>query len=158
MDGAATAAALEEDKMTTTQAARRATSTKGPGKAWGRRLAMTSLVAAAGAVVVWAVAEAAGVDLAVHSGADIRPVGLGSVIAVSLLAALAGGLTHRLATRWARGARVWTCVAAAVLVVSLSGPASATTLAGGAALAAMHLLVGLTVILRQPRRATRGVA
>jgi hypothetical protein len=45
-----------------------------------------------------------------------------------------------------------------VLVVSLSGPASATTVAGGAALAAMNLLVGMTVILRQSRRSARGVA
>jgi hypothetical protein len=127
-------------------------------RSWQRRLAVTALMTVAGAVAVWAVAQLAGADLRVHSGASIRPVGLGSVVTVSLLAALAGGLTHRLATRWASGPRVWTVVAAAVLVLSLSGPASATTLAAGATLAAMHLLVGTTVILRQARRSQRGVA
>jgi hypothetical protein len=99
-----------------------------------------------------------GIDLAVRSGGDVRPVGLVSVIAVSLLAAVAGGLTHRLAGRWTHGPRVWTVVAAIVLVVSLTGPLGATTAAAGAVLAAMHLVVGLTVILRQPRRTARGVA
>jgi hypothetical protein len=127
-------------------------------RSWQRRLAVTALMTVAGAVAVWAVAQLAGVDLRVHSGASVRPVGLGSVVTVSLIAAVAGGLTHRLAIRRTRGHGLWTAVAAAVLVVSLSGPASATTVAGGAALAAMHLLVGMTVILRQSRRSARGVA
>ncbi len=137
--------------MQTTRGDRRAES-------WGRRPAVTAAIAVVGAVAVWTVARFAGADLRVHSGATIREVGLGSVVTVSLLAVVAGGLTHRLATRWARGHRVWQVVAAVVLVLSLTGPMGATTLAAGAALAAMHLLVGLTVIVRQPRRTARGVA
>jgi lysylphosphatidylglycerol synthetase-like protein (DUF2156 family) len=125
---------------------------------WQRRLAATSLIATGAAVTVWAIATAAGIDLAVRSGGEVRPIGLGSVLTVALLAAVAGGLTHRLAGRWARGQRVWTVVATIVLVLSLTGPLGATTAAGAAALAAMHLVVGLTVIVRQSRRTSRGVA
>jgi hypothetical protein len=127
-------------------------------RSWQRRLAATSLMATTAAVTVWAVAELAGVHLAVRSGGEVRPVGLGSVIVVSLLAAVAGGLTHRLASRWARGHRVWQVVAAVVLVLSLTGPLGATSMAAGAALAGMHVLVGSTVVLRQSRRTARGVA
>ncbi len=139
--------------MTTTTAA--ATTVSRP---WQRRLATTTLMATGAAVAVWAVAEAAGIDLAVRSGGQVRPIGLASVITVSVLAALAGGLTHRLSTRWARGPSIWTAVASSLLVVSLTGPLGAITVAAGAALAAMHLIVGLTVIVRHSRRTSRGVA
>jgi hypothetical protein len=139
--------------MSITQATTTTTS-----RPWQRRLATTALATAGAAVALWAIAEASGIDLAVRSGGVVRPVGLVSVITVSLLATLAGGLTHRLASRWARGPRVWTVVAAIVLVLSLTGPLGATTAAAGAVLAAMHLVVGVTVILRQPRRTARGVA
>jgi hypothetical protein len=123
-----------------------------------RRLAVTTAAAAAAAATVWTGTQLAGIDLAVRSGAEVRSVGLASVLTVSVLAALAGGLTHRFSTRWAWGAKAWTALAFAVLLLSLAGPLGATTSAGVLALAGMHLCVGAVVILGQPRTASRGVA
>jgi Family of unknown function (DUF6069) len=117
------------------------------------RMAAVTLASAGCATGVWVVAaRLAGVDLVVHSGSGTQTVTLASVLVVSVLASVVGGLSHRLAERWVRGPRVWTILAVTVLVLSLVGPAGAVTPAAAMSLAAMHLVVGLLVILGQSRR------
>ena len=126
---------------------------------WPKRLASVTLVAVAAAATVWLLTvQVAGVDLVVRSGSGRRSVDLGGVLAASALAGVLGGLTHRWSTRWARGPRAWTGVAVVVLVLSLAGPAGAATLGAAAALAAMHLAVGMTVIVGLLRQRPGGVA
>jgi hypothetical protein len=114
---------------------------------WRDDVTVAAVAAGAGALV-WVVARALGVDLAVRSGSGTREIGLVSVIVTAVVVTLAaGGLLRVLARRTARAGRVWTGVALAVLVVSLAGPASAATWSAGMALAAMHLAVGGVVIV-----------
>ncbi len=113
--------------------------------AWGarRRTGATVLGVAAAAAAVWAVAvPVAGVDLVVGEGAQARTVGLASVVVVSLLVALAAVGSRRLLVRRRRGALTWNVLAAAVLVVSLAGPASAADASAWAVLTLLHLVVG----------------
>jgi hypothetical protein len=112
------------------------------------------VVAAGSAVVVWLVAKAAGIDLAVHSGDGSRPVGLVSVIVTVVVVALvAGGLLRVLERRTTNGLRTWTIIAFIVWALSLLGPLSATTVGAGLVLATMHLAVGAVVLggLRRTR-------
>ena len=112
------------------------------------------LVATGLAVLVWAAAKAAGVDLDVHSGSGTRAVGLGAVIVTPLvMGAAAAGLLRLLERRTTRGLRIWTVTALSVWVLSFLGPMSATTLGAGCVLATLHLVVGATVVagLRRTR-------
>jgi hypothetical protein len=110
--------------------------------------ALVVVVATGLAVLVWAAARAAGVDLAVRSGSGSREVVLGSVVVTPLLVGVAAtGLLRLLERRTSRALRVWTVVAMAVWAVSFLGPLSATTLGAGLVLATMHLLVGGVVVV-----------
>lgn len=104
-----------------------------------------TLAAMAAGVAVWLVAvPLAGVDLVTAHGMHI---GIVAVLIVTLLMATAGfGLLALLARR-RTGVRVWTTVAALVLLVSLLGPLSGATVAAAITLLCLHLTVGLTVIL-----------
>jgi hypothetical protein len=106
------------------------------------------LPAAASTLLVWALARAAGVDLVVRSGGDTRTVGWPSVLVASTLATVAGlALLAYLEARRDRGRQLWTGVATGVFLASLvAGPASASTVAAGLVLAAMHAAV-LAVLL-----------
>jgi hypothetical protein len=112
------------------------------------------LVATGLAVLAWAAAKAAGLDLALHSGPGTREVGLGSVIVTPLVVgAAAAGLLRLLERRTSRGLRIWTVTAVTVWVLSFLGPLSATTVGAGCALATLHVLVGAVVVggLRRTR-------
>jgi hypothetical protein len=112
------------------------------------------VVAAGPAAVVWLVAKAVGIDLAVHSGDGSRPVGLVSVIATVVVVALvAGGLLRVLERRTTNGLRTWTVIALSVWALSFVGPLSAMTVGAGLVLATMHLTVGAVVVggLRRTR-------
>jgi hypothetical protein len=112
------------------------------------------LLATGLAVLVWAAAKAAGVDLDVHSGSGTRAVGLGGVIVTPLvMGAAAAGLLRLLERRTTRGFRIWTVTALSVWALSFLGPLSATTLGAGCVLATLHLVVGATVVagLRRTR-------
>jgi hypothetical protein len=122
----------------------------------------TAVVAA---VVVWLVAtQAFGMDLRAPSFDASQPsqaVGIGSVIVVSLLAALLGWGLYALLERFtpARARLIWTVVAVAFLLLSLGGPMSGTGTTGSsrAVLALLHLVVGATVIVGLPRVASRRI-
>ena len=104
-------------------------------------------VGAAGAAAVgWAAARAAGIDLVVMQGSGTTHVSLASAVAVALVAGIAGAVLLRLLERRATwGLRVWTAVAGAVWLVSLTGPFGALTLSAGLVLAGLHCGVGAVV-------------
>lgn len=105
------------------------------------------LVATGLAVLVWAAAKAAGLDLDVHSGSGTREVGLGSVIVTPLVVgAAAAGLLRLLERRTSRGLRIWTVTAVTVWTLSFLGPLSATTIGAGCVLATPHVVVGAVVV------------
>lgn len=111
------------------------------------------------AVVVWTLAvRVAGVHLVVSTGSGgQQQIGLSLVVAVSLAAGLAGWALLAVLERWTRRpARAWSATALLVLLVSLSGPATAaTTVVAGATLAALHLAVGAVLIPALARTAVR---
>lgn len=110
------------------------------------------------AVVVWALAvPVAGVRLVVSSGSGEQHIGLGLVVALSLAAGLAGWALLAVLERWARRpARAWSATALLVLLISLTGPATAAaTVVAGVTLAALHLAVGAVLIPALARTAVR---
>lgn len=112
--------------------------------------ALTVAAAVLAPVALWiAVVPVAGIDLEAQG----RRVGVAPVIIGSLLPALAAwALLAVLERRTGRARAIWTAVAVLALALSLGGPLGAATAAAGAALAAMHLLVGAIVILGLRRR------
>ncbi|WP_116951620.1 DUF6069 family protein [Jiangella endophytica] len=113
-----------------------------------RRAALAVAGATVAAAVPWAVARIADVDLEVTTADVTMDVGLALVLAAALATSLAGwGLLAWLGQRSGDARRVWTGIALAVLVLSLSGPL--ITEAGTDAkvyLALMHLGVGAVLI------------
>lgn len=127
-----------------------------------RRVAIRALAVAGAviaAVVVWALAvPVAGVRLVVSAGhGGQQEVGPGLVVAVSLGAGLAGWALLAVLERWApRPARAWTIAALVVLLVSLTGPATAAaTVPAALTLAALHLSVAAVLVAALGRTATR---
>jgi hypothetical protein len=140
--------------MSTTLDQQRTTSTAGPARIRTRRW-LILLVAAAVAVVTWAVAvPLLDVDLAVRPGGGaVGQISLLAVVVTSLLAGLAGWLLLALLEKWTtRAGLVWRAIAAVVLVVSLLGPLSAVNPAATAVLLGLHVLVGGILIWGLPRR------
>ena len=115
-----------------------------------RNRALTVLAAVVVAVVVWAVAALLlGLDMQAVQGGAATTVGIGSVVAASAVASLAGWALLAVLERFTpRAMTIWTVVAVLVTVLSLAGPlGNAATLAAGAPLAVMHLVVGAVVIV-----------
>lgn len=106
-----------------------------------------------GALLAWAVGRFVGrVDLVVGRGADAHTVGPGSVLAVSLVAALAAlGLAAVLARTARRPRRTWVAVATIVFLVSLLGPLAGATATAQWQLAALHTVVALALLGSVPR-------
>ena len=143
--------------MTTTTTTRNRRSTIGRI----RQRVLTVAAAVVAAVLAWLIAvPIVGIDLLVRPGGGAaQQVGLGSVVAVSLLASLLGwgllALLERLVSR--RALTAWTVVAVVVLMLSLSGPLTAATNAAVAiALVLMHLVVGAVLIMGLRRTTVRG--
>jgi hypothetical protein len=113
-----------------------------------------------GAVALgWLLWSAAGVDLDVRSGDGSRHVGLVSALVTAAVAALVGGGVLRfLERRTSRALTVWTWLGVAVLLVSLLGPLGATTGIGVVALASLHLVVGVVVLVGERWVRHHGVA
>ncbi|MGN6300141.1 MAG: DUF6069 family protein [Angustibacter sp.] len=119
-----------------------------------RRRWFTVLAVMATATAMWGVLHSAlHVDLAVRQGDRVQHVGSLTVTLTSLAVGLAGWLTLTLLERRTEHARlVWRLLAAGVLLVSLTGPAAAVTLSAGLGLLALHLVVGLGLLLGLPGR------
>ncbi|MDQ7906321.1 DUF6069 family protein [Phytohabitans sp. ZYX-F-186] len=109
--------------------------------------------AAAATGVVWAAARGLGADLT----ADGRAVTLPAVLVTTVLVGLAAWALLALLERLTRhAATAWTCVAVAVLLLSLAGPVGAARTGGGtAALLAMHLAAAAVLVPGLRRTAAR---
>jgi len=104
---------------------------------------------AGAALAVWlAAVPLAGVDLQVRMSGTTEDVGPVSVVVSALLAAVAGlGCLAVLRRITKRPARIWTVLASAVLVLSLSGPLGQAVGTGATViLVAMHLAVAAVLI------------
>lgn len=105
-------------------------------------------VAALASGLGWAVATLCGVDLVVRTGSATQHVNVVSVVVTAVVVTIAGGGLLRVLERRTKSAvRLWTTIAAAVLLVSLAGPLGAETVAAGSVLAGLHLVVGGVVIV-----------
>jgi hypothetical protein len=124
-------------QSTTSQAAHR-----------NRDRALAVLGAVLAVLAVWVVAvPLLGADLLVRTGDQTRPVGVGSVVAISLVAGLLAWALLALLERRPGGRQRWTAVAVVLLVLSLSGPLTAgETAAAKAGLVLLHLAVAAVLI------------
>lgn len=112
------------------------------------------LAAIAATSAIWTTSRGLGADLTAFD----QSVSLPAVIVATALAGFAAwGLLAVLQRTVRRPATVWTWVALAVLLVSLSGPVGGAATAGGmAALTAMHLAAGAVLIPGLRRTAATG--
>ncbi len=119
-------------------------------------MALVTVVMVALGWVLW---KAAGVDLDVRIGGGSRHIGLLSALVAAGVAALVGGAVLRfLERRTNRALTVWTWLGVAALLISLLGPLGATTGIGVVALASLHLVVGVVVLVGERWVRHRGVA
>lgn len=105
---------------------------------------------------IWAAARCLGADLTANDTAVTLPAVIATTVLVGLAAWALLAILER-ATR--RAATAWTCVAVAVLLLSLAGPVGGAATGGGkAALAAMHLAAAAVLIpgLRRTTRRSQG--
>jgi hypothetical protein len=111
----------------------------------------TVIAAAVAAVLGWAVAHLLlDIDLTAETGAggSTREVGAVDVVLAGLLVGLTAWLLLSVLERLTTRPRtVWTVLAVAVLVFSLTGPLAATTASATVALMGLHVLVGLVLIV-----------
>lgn len=115
---------------------------------------LTVLVAMSAASLLYAIAgPLLGINLEVRAGTGVQTVEGLAVVMSSLLIGLAGwGLLTLLRKVTPKGTTVWRVLASVLLVVSLLGPLGATSVAAGAVLLAMHLVVGGLLLWGLPRR------
>ncbi len=132
--------------------------TAAPAKASSRRKARVITVAAAvvAAVVIWGVADLAGMHIKqpAFSSSPATSLNAGFVIGISLIVSLAAwGLLAALERATARARTAWTAVAAVVLLISLGGPfgGHGVSIGNRLVLALIHIVVGAILIGWLPR-------
>jgi len=79
-------------------------------------------VAAAAALVIWAVARLLGVDVEVEFGGEIRQVGPADILVATVVVGLAAWVVYSLLAPHPRTARWWPYVASTALAISVLGP------------------------------------
>jgi hypothetical protein len=122
------------------------------------RRAITVAAAAAGALLLWTVADPwGGIDITVRQGGADQHVGPVAVVVTALIAGLAAwGLLALLERTVRRSTRVFRIIASIVLLLSLAGPlGSGVGLSSRMTLLAMHLTVGTALIVGLPGRRNR---
>jgi hypothetical protein len=140
----------------TTGAARQASGRTTP--AVGARLAwLTTGTATVAALLLWTlVVPVGGLDLraggaGTGSGGDAPTVGPVNVVFVAVVAGMAAWAVASRMRRRGVPRRAWLWLAGGLLVASLAGPVSASTLASGVVLVGMHVLVGGVLALGYAR-------
>ncbi|WIM93346.1 DUF6069 family protein [Actinoplanes oblitus] len=124
--------------------------------ATNRRTGRLITVAAgtAGALLLWAVNDPwAGHDLLVRQGGTVQHVGPVAVAVTALFAGLAAWALLAVLERTVRHpTRTYRIITSILLVLSLAGPLAGIGIGTRLALTAMHLTVGLALILGLPGR------
>jgi uncharacterized membrane protein len=121
----------------------------------------TLVGAVAASATTWVVlVPLVGLDLAVHTSGEYREVGLASVVATALVAAIAAlALATALRRLAGRPRRLFLAVSAAALAGSLLGPLGAVGVGAALGLAMLHLAVATAVVPlvagRLPERRSR---
>ena len=103
-------------------------------------------VAAAAALVIWAVARLLGVDVEVELGGEIRQVGPVDILVTTIVAGLAAWVVYSLLARTPRTARWWPFVGSTAIAISMLGPSYLSDGAAAVTLIAMHFAVGVILI------------
>jgi hypothetical protein len=114
------------------------------------------LAAIVAAVVIWAVASAADVELSVnYPGQPIQKITIVNVVIAALVGSLAGWGLLALLRRFTTKARtIWTVIAIVAALLSLGGPLSAiASPSTKVSLVAMHLAVATVLIVLLRRNA-----
>lgn len=118
--------------------------------------ALAIVGAAAGALLVWFIAQQTAGDLQVKSGSSTQTVGAIAVVVTVVFAGLVGWGLLALLERFAERARtIWTVVAVLVLLLSLIGPLGGTDAGTKVSLVILHLLVGSVIITAFTRTSQR---
>ncbi|WP_052593639.1 DUF6069 family protein [Luteipulveratus mongoliensis] len=114
-----------------------------------RNRAVGTWVTAVGlGVIGWALARAADVPMEVKTGGSTERIGLVSVVLASAMAGGGAVLSHHWLSRRPHGERTWRIVCGALLAVSiLVGPLAGTTTSTKLSLIALHLVVGIALIV-----------
>ncbi|MEV3939210.1 DUF6069 family protein [Glycomyces sp. NPDC049804] len=117
-----------------------------------RRLG-TVLAAPVAALVLWAAAAIADIDLTVDQAGTPLTVGpVLIVLACLIVGSAAWGLLAVLERFTARAGLIWSIIAAAVLAFSLTGPLAAATTAAMLVLMGMHVVTGGILVTGLVRR------
>lgn len=100
------------------------------------------------AVVAWFfTAHLGDLELTVERGSELQRVGVAAVVLTAGMSALIGFVVLRILERLtSRALTVWTVLVALVTLLSLLGPASATSTAAAGALMSLHTVVAAVVI------------
>ena len=114
-----------------------------------KRAGVVAVAVVAAEIVFLLIDQVAGLPLSVPGQGDVGAVAVGVTAAVAGLLGWALLAFLQRATR--RGRTAWAAIASVVLLLSLAGPLGAATVGAGAALAALHLTVGLVLIVGLPR-------
>ena len=120
---------------------------------------LTVAAAVAAAVIIWAIAELAGMHVKqpAFGSRSVTSLNAGFVIGVSAIVSLAAWvLLAALEHTTARARAIWTTAAAVILLISLSGPFGGHGVSTGnrLVLALIHAAVGAILITRLPRAGT----
>lgn len=137
--------------ISTTQSATTGTSAPGTSRSTGaaRSRGLTVVTATVAALVLWVVLDPLfGLELAARSGESIRQVGPADITFATVVVGLAGwGLLAGLGRVALKARGIWTIVASVVLALSLLGTFAGVTTSVTVALMALHLLVGVLLIV-----------
>lgn len=135
----------------TTQSSTKGTSPERTNRSAGvaRARGLTVVTATVTALALWVVLDPLfGLELAARSGGSIRRVGPGDVALAAVVGGLAGWALLAALGRVSSKARgIWTVVASVVLCLSLLGTLAGVTVPVAVALMALHLLVGVILIV-----------
>jgi Family of unknown function (DUF6069) len=112
----------------------------------GKRTSVVIALAAAAALLLWAVARLLGVDVEVELGGEIRQVGPVDILVTTIVAGLAAWVVYSFLARTPRTARWWPSVGSIAIGISTVGPFNLSDGAATVTLLAMHLAVGAILI------------
>ena len=114
---------------------------------WGADVTGTVATVTCAVIAWYFVAHAAHVDLSVETGGQVRDIGLGDVIAASLVSAGAGfGSLRGFERITGNAVRIWSALATVIALVSLLGTTGATNRTATLALISLHTVVASVLI------------